>query len=176
MPSLLNQLIYRETRGAFESSPAVVFVNYDTFEQADSIVLRDAAKKIGGTARVIKNSITFKVLEDMGVKGAEAVIKGPVLALMGEDPVGLSKAAMDFSKKMKGKKGDALGGIVEGAIVNKDAIKTLSTLPSKDALRGQVLSVIVAPLRGLVTVLSGNVRGLVTVLNAIKEKKEKEVA
>jgi large subunit ribosomal protein L10 len=47
----------------------------------------------------------------------------------------------------------------------------LASLPSKQELLGQLVSVIAGPARGLVTVLSGNTRNLLNVLNAIKDKK-----
>lgn len=174
MPSLLNQLIYKEIKQAFEESPTTIFINYNTFTQEDSVAMRAAAKASNGVARVVKNSVTQKVMKDMEIEGVDAVLQGPVLALMGEDPVGLSKAAMDFLKKNK--KGDVLGALVDGVIVDVESVKKLSKLPSKEALHGQVLSVMVAPIRGLVTVLGGNIRGLVTVLSAIKDQKEKEAA
>ena len=47
----------------------------------------------------------------------------------------------------------------------------LAKLPSRDQLLGQLLSVMVGPVRGLATVLSGAQRSLVQVLAAIQEKK-----
>jgi len=76
----------------------------------------------------------------------------------------------------KFKKGEILGGVVDGAVVSADEVKALSKLPSKDALVGMFVNVVAAPLRGLVTVLNGNIRGLALALNAVKEKKEQEAA
>ena len=45
----------------------------------------------------------------------------------------------------------------------------LSKLPSKDAMRAQLVGTIAAPLSGFVTVMSGNLRGFVNVLNARRE-------
>jgi large subunit ribosomal protein L10 len=174
MPSLLNQLIYKETRKSFEDNSAVVFVNYNTFTQEDSVAIRELAKQSDATARVIKNAVSAIALKDLGVEGADALLKGPALAVLGNDPVAASKVAADFSKKFK--KGEILGGVVDGAVVSADEVKALSKLPSKDALVGMFVNVVAAPLRGLVTVLNGNIRGLALALNAVKEKKEQEAA
>ena len=170
MPSVLNQLIYKETRKVFESNPAVIFVNYDTFDQNDAVALRAAALEVNGTARVIKNSVSALVLQELGYDSISEILKGPALALCGEDPVGLAKVAEDFIKKNK--KGASLGGIVDGAVVSAEDVLTLSKLPSKDQLVGMFVNVVSAPLRGFVTVLNGNIRGLALAINAIKEKKE----
>lgn len=174
MPSLLNQLIHRETKAMFEAWPCAVFVNYHGFGQKDSLDLRARARKAGGQACVVKNTVTALVLKDLGHKDPERLLQGPVLVLLGKDPVALAKAALAFHKEKK--KGAALGGIVEGRIVSATDVEAVSKLPSREVLVGQALSVLVGPLRGLVTVLSGNLRGLAVALNAIKEKKEKEAA
>lgn len=174
MPSLLNTLILKETKASFEANSAVVFVNYDTFTQTDSVAMREAAAAAEGTARVVKNAVANVALKELGVEGAEAILKGPVLALFGNDPVAMSKVAADFSKKNK--KGKPLGAVVDGAIVSSEDVMALSKLPSRDALVGMFVNVVAAPLRGLVTVLNGNIRGLAIALNAVKEKKEQEAA
>ena len=51
-------------------------------------------------------------------------------------------------------------------------MEALADLPSRDELIAQTVGTIAAPLRGLVTVLSGTTRGLVTCLSQIKDKKE----
>lgn len=174
MPSLLNQLIYKETRKAFEDNSGVIFVNYNTFTQQDSVEIRSEAKKVEGTVRVVKNSVSIKALSDLGYEGVDGILQGPVLALFGDDAIGLAKVAAGFKKKAK--KGDILGGLMDGAVVNADQVIALSKLPSKEVLIGQFVGVLAAPMRGLVTVLGGNIRGLAVALNAIKEKKEKEAA
>jgi len=104
----------------------------------------------------------------------ESLFDGPVVAILGSDPVGSAKAAAGFVKSNK--KGEILGGIVDGTVVSADDVKALSKLPSREALLGQVVGVMAAPLTGLVTVLDANIKGCAVALNAIKEKKEKEAA
>jgi large subunit ribosomal protein L10 len=174
MPSLLNQLIHRETKKSFEDNPSVVFVNYNTFTQEDAVAFRNKAKAIGASATVVKNSVAAIALKELGADGAEAILKGPVLAILGKDPVAVAKVATDFAKAKK--KGAVLGGVVDYKVVSADEVTALSKLPSKQVLVGMFVNVVAAPLRGLVTVLNGNIRGLALVVNAIKEKKEKENA
>ena len=47
----------------------------------------------------------------------------------------------------------------------------LSSLPTKDELRGQTVGVLVAPLRGIISVLQGNLRNLVYALSEIQKVK-----
>jgi large subunit ribosomal protein L10 len=164
MPSLLNQLIYKETRKSFEENSALIFVNYNTFNQEDAIEIRAAAKAVEGTASVVKNAVSAIVLKDMGIDGADAFLKGPALVIMGNDPVAMSKVAADFAKKAKNKKGAPLGGIVDGAIVSAETVMALSKIPTRQVLLGMLVNVISSPMRGLAVAL-----------NAIKEKNEQAV-
>lgn len=164
MPSLLNQLIYKETRKSFEENSALIFINFNTFDQVDAVEIRDAAKAAQGTACVVKNAVSSIVLNDMGIADASEFIKGPVLVLMSNDPVAMSKVAIDFAKKKKNKKGAPLGGIVDGAIISSEDVIAFSKIPTRQVL-----------LAMLVNVLSSPMRGLAVALNAIKEKNEQAV-
>ena len=62
-------------------------------------------------------------------------------------------------------------GVVEGKIISEDNLKVLATLPPREVLLAQFLSVMLGPIRGLVTVLSGVPRNLLYALKAIEEKK-----
>jgi len=64
------------------------------------------------------------------------------------------------------------GGVFNNALVDSGVIAQLASLPGKDQLRAQLVGVLAGPMRGLVTVLSGNTRNLLNVLNAIKDKKQ----
>jgi large subunit ribosomal protein L10 len=174
MPSLLNKIIYKETKKAFEDASSIVFMNYLHFDQKDAVDIRAASKNADASARVIKNSVAQLVLKDMGYGDVEALMQGPVIVVLGSDPVGAAKASAGFIKSNK--KGEILGGIVDGAIVSDADVKALSKLPSREALLGQVAGLLAAPMTGLVTVLDANIKGCAVVLNAIKEKKEKEAA
>ena len=164
MPSLLNQLIYKETRKSFEENSALIFVNYNTFNQEDAIAIRAAAKAVNGTACVVKNAVSSIVLKDMGIAGADAFLKGPSLVLMGNDPVAMCKVAADFAVAAKNKKGAALGGVVDGALITAAEVAIMSKIPSRQVLLSMLVNVISSPLRGLAVAL-----------NAIKEKNEQAV-
>jgi large subunit ribosomal protein L10 len=121
----------------------------------------------------LKNSIAEKVLSKNGCEVSH-LLKGSVLALMGNDPVALAKAAADFNKAKK--KGNLLGGVLDGSVLSAEQALALSKLPSRDQLIAQTCGVIAAPLRGLVTVLNANISGFARALDAIRVKKEQEAA
>ena len=56
-------------------------------------------------------------------------------------------------------------------LISKDEVKAIADLPSKEALIGQLLSVMVGPVRNLMYVLKGNIQEFTYLLNSIQEKK-----
>lgn len=89
------------------------------------------------------------------------------------DAAAVAKAIRDFSKE-KGNEALVIKGAILGGqqLLSKEQVFALADLPSKETLIAQVVGTIAAPLRGLVTVLSGPQRNFVTVLERIKEQKE----
>ena len=66
---------------------------------------------------------------------------------------------------------EIVGGLMDGKFITPAEVKTLAALPSREQLLGMLVGTLAAPMRGLVTVMSGNVRGLVTALAAIRDQK-----
>jgi len=60
---------------------------------------------------------------------------------------------------------------VGGQVMTATDLAAIAALPGKAELRGMLVGVLAAPLRGLVTVLHQLPAGLVRVLKAIEEKK-----
>ena len=64
-----------------------------------------------------------------------------------------------------------VGGLLGERVLSKADVIALSKLPGQQELRGQLVSVIAAPLRGLVTAMAGPARGLVTALGALRDQR-----
>jgi large subunit ribosomal protein L10 len=88
----------------------------------------------------------------------------------GSDPVAPAKALKKFSDDVKPI--EVKAAYIEGRVVDAAQVKALAALPSREELIARMVGAIASPLRGLVTVLSGNQSGLVRALNAIREQKE----
>jgi large subunit ribosomal protein L10 len=59
---------------------------------------------------------------------------------------------------------------------DEEGVKRLATLPSREVLNGQVVSVLAAPLQTFVTLLAAAPREFVVVLDQIIQKKQAEAA
>ena len=133
--------------------------------------LRKSAKAEGVSIRVVKNRLVIKSLESIEtLKGVDtSALKNQLLyAISTEDEVAPAQVLAKFAKTAK--ELEFVGAVsAEGTWLTTADVSALASLPSKDALRGQLIATIQAPVSGFVRVLAGNVRGVLNVLNARAE-------
>lgn len=170
MPTAKKEAAVQELRDRLAGSQNLFLTNFAglTVEQIGK--LRGELRKDGSTYAVVKNTL-FKIAagEDL-TKHLEAFLSGQTgIVFAGNDPVGPAKALKTFSDDTK------LLGIkaayIDGVVVDAKAVDVLAKLPPKPELVAKLVGTLAGPLRGLVTVLSGNQSGLVRALNAIREQK-----
>jgi large subunit ribosomal protein L10 len=150
---------------------SVVLLDYRGLTVEEVTALRDQMRQAGIEYRVLKNTMMTRAADELGIKGAEELFKGPTAAAFGyKDPAAPAKILVDFIKKAK--KTEIKGGMLEGKVVGTDQIKYLAELPSKEVLVAKLLGTLNAPITNFVGVLAGVPRALVCALSAIQEQKQ----
>ncbi|MDO5116450.1 MAG: 50S ribosomal protein L10 [Synergistaceae bacterium] len=163
---------------ALKRSDAVFIVEYRGLTVKKISAARKLIREAGGEMKVCKNTLMRIALKECGMIQAPEYDFGPNgYVLSYGDAAAVAKAVRDFAKE-KGNEALVVKGAILGGtqLLNKEQVYALADLPSKEQLIAQVVGTIAAPLRGLVTVLSGPQRNFVTVLSRIKEKKEETAA
>lgn len=159
-----------ELRGRFQAAKAVLITEYRGITVSRVNEVRRALEKEGASYKVVKNT-----LAELAAKGTDFEVlvgqfKGPLsVTFVSQDPVSAAKVLVQFAKTIP-----ALvvrGGALGGRLLSAADVEALSKLPPREQLLGQVVGVLVAPLRNLVGVLSGVPRSFVQVLHAVQEKK-----
>lgn len=141
-----------------KGSVAGVIVDYKGINVAEDTELRKSLREAGVKYAVVKNTMLKLALKEAGIEGLDGVLEGTsALATHVEDPVIAAKVLSEFADKNK--KFTLKAGYMEGKILNDKEVVALGKLPNKQQLVGQLVSVLVAP-----------VRGLAVALNAISEK------
>jgi large subunit ribosomal protein L10 len=154
----------------FGQTKSVVFTSISGYTMADADTLRSKGQEEGVELSITKKTMLLRALENIGVETKKENFEGSILTTFGlTDEVAPAKLISDFAKDRDGI--EIIGGILEGKLVDADAIKTLAKLPSKQELLAKIVGSINAPRSGFVNVLAGNLRGFVYALNAIKESK-----
>ncbi len=165
-----KQTTVAELRERFQEAQAAIVTEYRGLTVAKVNELRRALEKEGAVYRVVKNTLARLAVQDTQYAVLQDEFTGPVaVTWANQDPVAADKVLTQFAKDnpVLTLRSGALGGKLLGAA----EVLALSKLPSRDQLLGQLLGVMVGPMRNLVGVLSGVPRSFVQVLHAIEEKK-----
>lgn len=143
-----------------KNSAAGVVVDYKGITVADDTALRKSLREAGVHYEVVKNTMLKLAAKEAGLEGLNSVLEGTTaLATSAEDPIAAAKVLGEFAEKNKNFTIKA--GFMDGEVIDAAKVTAVGKLPSKEQLVGQLLSVLVAP-----------IRGMAVALNAIAEQKE----
>lgn len=151
----------------FASAKGSVGAAYTNLTVADMQELRAAARDNNVVIKVAKNRLIRVALgQNEKFKAADtSLLTGQlVYAFSSEDEVAPAQVLAKFAKAHPDLKLVA-GFDGTGASLDTATVTALAALPTKDQLRGQVVSVIAAPLTGFLRVANGTQRGFAQVLS-----------
>jgi large subunit ribosomal protein L10 len=163
--------IVEDLHERFSKSKVLIVADYKGLDVTTINALRRKLREADVEFKVVKNSLMVRAAENTDVDLIKEDFKGPnAIAISYNDPVAPAKVLTDFAKDNQ--KLEIKLGVMDGKVLDLGAIQALSALPSKEALIGQLLSVINGVPTGLVRVLNAVPAGFVNVLQAIKDQKE----
>lgn len=167
-----KQALVAELSEKLKNASAGVLVDYKGITVAQDTALRVEMRKNNVEYFVVKNTMMQFAIKEAGLENLSPVLEGTTaLAICEDDPVAAAKVVAEFSKKMNGEKFLIKAGFVDGKVIGVDEVKALAELPSKEILVATVLGTLMAPIRGLATVLDANISGLARVVQAIADQK-----
>ena len=163
--------IVEDLHERFSKSKVLIVTDYKGLNVTTINALRRKLRDADVEYTVVKNSLMVRAAEGTDVDLIKESFKGPnAIAISYDDPIAPAKVLTDFAKENK--KLEIKMGVMDGKVMDAGAIKALSALPSKEALIGQLLSVINGVPTGLVRTLNAVPGGFVNVLQALKDQKE----
>ena len=122
--------------------------------------LRRNLRNVNANARVIKNNITRRALQELGIEGLEDKLVGPTAVILSnEDYLEPSKVIYNFTKANDFYKIKA--GVIDGKVMSAEEVVTLAKLPSRETL-----------LSMLAGALLSNISKVAVALNEVKKQKE----
>ncbi len=125
--------------------------------------LRKQLRSVSAEYKVVKNRLA-KLALSPDLAGVKGLLKGPTGMIISKaDPVAVAKALHAFARTNQALVIKA--GYVEGQMLQPAGLKALADLPSKEALRAQIVGAIQGPLAQLVGLLQAPQRELVYVLS-----------
>ena len=168
-----KQAIVAELTEKFQNAAGGVIVDYKGLTVEEDTALRVEMRKNGVDYFVMKNTLARFAVKNAGMEELTDVLKGTTsIALCNDDPVAAARVVSEFSKKMAAQeKFTVKAGFVDGKVIDPAGVKALADLPSREVLVATVLGTLIAPIRGLATVLDANISGLARVMQAIADQK-----
>ena len=166
-----TQLV-KDIGALLDASSHMFLVNYQGLKVSDFRSLRDALAKVGAQCHVVPNPLLRKAAEQRKLPCLDGLPLTADNALItgGTDPVAVARVLRDFAKtheKMK-----IRAGALSGVLLGSRQVLDLADLPPKEILQAQLVGVLAAPLRNLVSVLNAKVASIVYVLQACIDKKK----
>lgn len=174
MAKAIKKQVVRELTHKFQDTQFCLVLNYQGITSLEGMDFRTDLRLNKMRMNVVKNSLAGIALKGVGKGGVSELFKGPVALLQGDqvDPVAVAKKAVEWKAKLP--KLAIRGAYLDGRVLSDKEVITLSRLPDRKALLGQVVGTLAAPMSGFATALNQIMAKFARVVAAVKDKKEKE--
>src|SRR5438552_3975897 len=160
-----------EIAANIDEAQAIFAVDYRGISVVQIAELRAKLRDADATFKVVKNSLTERAADDAGTEALKGYLEGPTaLTFVRGDAATAAKAIADYARATQLL--PFKGGIMDGATVEVEQIRSLSRLPSRDVLYGQLVGVVASPIIGLVRTLNALLGGLAVALGQVRDKKQ----
>ena len=148
-----KQAMVEALAARIQNASAGVFVDYKGITVSEDTALRSEMRKDSVEYTVVKNTLTRKALEKLGMTGLDDILNGTTsLATAENDPIAPFRILSDYSKKLNDRF-NIKAAFMEGKVLSETEIAEMAALPSKDALYAKVLGTMIAPITGLAVCL-----------------------
>ena len=143
-----KQAIVADLAEQLKNSPAGVVVNYQGITVEDDTKMRKALRAAGVNYMVMKNSLTGRACDEVGLSDMKQYLTGMTAIAIGTtDPVAPAKVLKEYAEKIESFQ--ILAGYLDGRVVDEATVKQLADIPSKEVLIAKFLGSIKSPLYGL---------------------------
>jgi large subunit ribosomal protein L10 len=164
VPTAKKAAVIEDVKGRLDGVKTVMLTEYRGLTVQQLSELRKQLRAVRAEYKVVKNRLAKIAGVDLGVEALRSHLKGPTaLVIAKDDPVAVAKTLTTFARTNQALAIKA--AVVDGQLLEADGIKALSELPSKEAIRAQIVGLIQGPLAQLVGLLAAPQREIAYVLS-----------
>jgi len=154
-----------------DQSEAIFAVDYRGITVAQVAELRGKLREADATFKVVKNSLTERAADQVGAESLKEFLSGPTALTFVRGDIALAaKAVADYARATQLL--PFKGGLMGREELDVEQIRSLSRLPSREVLYGQLVGIVASPVSGLVRTLNALLGGLAVALGQVNQKKE----
>ena len=152
MPSAVilaqKQATVKELAEKLKTAKSAVIVNYQGITVENDTKMRKALREAGVNYTVLKNSLTGRACDEVGLGDMKQYLTGMTAIAIGTtDAVAPAKILKEYAEKIESFQ--ILAGYLDGAVVDQATVMQLADIPSKEVLIAKFLGSIKSPLYGL---------------------------
>ncbi|GAC1542024.1 MAG: 50S ribosomal protein L10 [Myxococcales bacterium] len=150
-----------------------VAVAYKNIDAEATVKLRKTFRDAKVDYKVVKNTLARLAAKGTTLEQFADKLEGPSAIIMGyDDVVAPAKLLQDILKEQNGKL-TVKAGVVQGNLVDANALKALASMPGLQELRGMLVGMLASPATKLVRLLNTPAGQIARVLSAKAEKGDK---
>jgi large subunit ribosomal protein L10 len=171
MPNVVNRLVVKELTHEFKDAEGMVVVSWNALNAVENETLRDKLAEKGCKLTLVRNSLARLVLKEQGFEVGDDVIVGNTAIAYGSAEAALHAAkTLTSAEVKKAGKVKIRAGVLEGRLLDANDAAALANVPDRKSLEGQLVGLLAAPARNLVSIVNQVPSGLVRVLQARADK------
>ena len=141
MPNAQNVEMLGVIKEDIASTTAIWVVDYRGLTVKEIQELRHAIREADASMKVYKNTLVRIALEQSDLPTLEDVLEGPsAFIFSGNDVAASAKAIKEFAKSNPNL--EIKGGLMDGEAVSAAEVEAIASLPSREQLMAQILSLI----------------------------------
>ncbi len=170
-----KERVVAELTERLRSTETLLVADYRGLTMPQIDELRSKLIEHGARFAVVKNTLTRRAAEAAGSDTLLALLEGPTAIAFLEsdgDPVAVAKALVDAARETRVL--EVRGGMLEGRPIEAAEIESLAKLPPLDALRGQVLATVIAPVTGILALFTAPLQDLYGLIDARIEQLQEQ--
>ncbi len=148
----LKQPIIEEIKGHLDGAQSVVLVDHRGLTVEQDTRLRKELREAGVVYKVYKNTMIRFAIDGTEFDSLKNDLEGPsALAISATDATAPARILAKFAKEAEAL--EIKSGVVEGTYYDKDGIKAISSIPSREELLAKFLGSIQSPITNFARVL-----------------------
>lgn len=174
MPNRINQLLLEEYKSRFSGLQNMISIGYEKLPMKVQGQMRDDMAAKGIKFCFVKNRLANIAFKELGLPEVLGICNGQTGFAYGEDPVAIARFVVDLAKANPEVK--IHGGMVEATVFDEAGVKSLSTSPTKDELKSQIVGQVLSAGGNVVAAAMGPAQTIAGQVKARIEELEKQSA
>ncbi|MCQ8184333.1 50S ribosomal protein L10 [Parvularcula maris] len=156
--------------GVLNDNEVVVVMKNSGLTVAEVTDLRNQMREAGGGVKVVKNRLAKIAIGDRPGSEVKDLFKGPTVVAYSEDPVTAPKVIVKWAKDHDAL--EILGGLMGETSMDAGGIESLSKMPSREEIIGQIAATLTAPGANISSAAGAPAANIAGILKTLAEKED----